>query len=422
MFRSIARVFPMLSVAAMLAMPAAANSPAAKAPAPHDHVAPPHNTTWFDPPPAFVLRSTDGAHALTLKGMGQMRLTGTWTPEDGPATWTPRVRRLRTIAKAKLYGGALVVNTHLSLAPRAAEVIDLVADWRVWPAGTGPGLTVRVGQSKVPFTRYRAQSFATQAIADWAPATRAFGAERQWGAAVHTGQAPGAAWSAHLGLYQGQNARAAHAVGLRKDVYKRNTTNASSFAALGHLEANRWPELVGHVSAQHPAFSWKTVSDLKGGDLRWGFALSGAYDHSATRANDWAWRVAPELAAKWHGVALWATGYAAGAPLLSGEAPLGALGGFAQLTYRVFGPLELALSVSHVQYQDALLVDAAPTFADPDMLVQDQHVTGGFNIDVARAAVRIQLDATAHTQTTRRATGPHAATTYQARGQLQFAL
>lgn len=63
----------------------------------------------------------------------------------------------------------------------------------------------RLGQVKVPFTRYRIQSFQQLTFVDWAIVSKAFGAERQMGFALHNGYEKPSRYGYVIGIFSGQN-------------------------------------------------------------------------------------------------------------------------------------------------------------------------------------------------------------------------
>ena len=69
---------------------------------------------------------------------------------------------------------ALKFKLHLSTAPPSLELMDYYLNYRA----KKEHLQFRFGQYKVPFTRYRIQSFQRLTFVDWSIVTRYFRAER----------------------------------------------------------------------------------------------------------------------------------------------------------------------------------------------------------------------------------------------------
>src|SRR5690606_33013611 len=100
---------------------------------------------------------------------------------------------------------------------------------------------LRVGQFTIPFTRYREQSHRSTLLVDWSVVAEAFGAERQLG--VLLADRRGRGWTASLGVFTGQNARASNGVGLA-EAFGVDLVSRSSLA-FGRAQYDVHPEIVG---------------------------------------------------------------------------------------------------------------------------------------------------------------------------------
>lgn len=289
--------------------------------------------------------------------------------------------------------------------PGAAELIDLWLDLRLVE-----GTRLRVGQTKVPFTRYRQLSFRDLLLVDWADASPFFGGERQLGALV-AGTFERWGWS--LGAFTGANRRAAHGIGVQR-VYAEPLASPSTFGEGRGVERALHPELVGYVSHGSAGFDARrpgAASPAAGGGYL--ATLSAAVDARPEAGRDALVRLAPELWLRCGGTALIAVGYLAWVDRSGSEGPVFGLGGMNLELAQRLGPLwELAARYERVDVAPALrrdarqradaLVAAAPpeamdalgaTYADAGTLRSQQSVLVGVNAFAVGRSVRAQLDA-----------------------------
>jgi len=135
---------------------------------------------------------------------------------------TLEFRRIRMTLSSSFIEGRIRSRFQINLTPSAFELIDM------WFAFTRfKFATFRLGQFKIPYDRYRAQSFAALSTVDWAPTTRMFGSERQIGAEM-LGIGGFLKMEYAIGVFSGTNARGAHAVGIT-EVYGEVPRSASDF-------------------------------------------------------------------------------------------------------------------------------------------------------------------------------------------------
>lgn len=293
---------------------------------------------------ALLASTTAGEHFTLASARGSLRfeLAAQLRAElreldDQPFEEDGTVRRLRTSLEAELFERALRARLHLSPVPGNPELVDLFVDLRLTS-----GLTLRAGQAKIPFTLYREQPFTELGTTDWSVVTRHFGSERQRGFTLlmKHGALRGA-----LGAFQGDNARATHAVGLARDVYKRELLNPSSLLEGNIAQALRRPELAGRLEVH-----------LAEGAVA--LALSAAADLEPQRSVDFAQRLAPEVRVGLGPVKLGAAGYLGSFSRGSGGTALAALGHMATAELEATSDLRITALWSHTRYTSAVRADA----------------------------------------------------------------
>jgi hypothetical protein len=209
-------------------------------------------------------------------------------PQEG--TETLEFRRIRTTLSSSFIEGRIRSRFQINLTPSAFELIDL------WFAFTRfKFASFRLGQFKIPFDRYRAQSFAALSLVDWAPTTRMFGSERQIGVEMLAGGGfLGLEYA--IGIFTGVNARASHAVGI-VEVYGEVPQNASDFGD-GAVVNEFHPELAARLARNFGKINTDTNSDVTGSrELRHSVGGGIAWDARPDATEDLALR----LQAEWLG-------------------------------------------------------------------------------------------------------------------------
>jgi len=314
-------------------------------------------------PGPFRMQNADSSAVLSLRFAGQLRTD--WESKDQPAgqdrtsTVTMQARRVRPSMTVDLPRQRIRFRLHLSTAPGSLELMDLYVN-----CGLGRHLQFRAGQYKVPFTRYRIQSFQRLTFVDWALTTRYFGAERQMGFSFHNGYERPPQTAYVLGVFSGVNARASHAVGLAR-IYGEAAANPSDLSNPGP-RAEFHPELVGHFSYNQGGIQVRSDSDEQGGGLRCSLAMNLAWDLDPVAYHDLTFRAAPELLVKNRGVSLMGAGYAGLAKV--GESGRkrwrwAMAGLLAQTSFRFNERYELSLRYAAVDFDEEVL-DAALARAD----------------------------------------------------------
>jgi len=295
------------------------------------------------PPPSklhpFRTTAADGSN-LELGFAGQLRTTVTnggehLDDDDRETEEAVELRRVRLLLRGGFFGDRLRFGMQLSLAPAAPELMDLWADY-----GFASTVELRVGQYKIPFTRYRWQSFSHLLFADWPIAANHFGSERQLGLMLHNGQKDDTPWSYALGVFTGQNARSSFAKGIA-DAYGERLESPSNFRTPGEpVEVH--PEVVARISHNSPDIDAKSNSDETGGGIRHLVGLSAAWDLDATRAEEFSERWAAEVLLKYEHVSLSLVGYAGMFRPEVGLQELGSVGATGELGWRFLPNLEVA--------------------------------------------------------------------------------
>jgi len=248
--------------------------------------------TVFGP---FAIEGAGGEDLLSIHFASQLRLQA----EDEAQLSSTNVSfaRLRPALRGGFMEGKFSYVFQMNLSPGAAELIDLFGDYRF-----NDRLRFLVGQHKIYLTRYRSQSFSTAVLIDWGDISRWHGAERQIGAAIHNHAAHGKELQYSLGVYTGQNRRAAFANRL-PGVYGEPLENPSALGKGSGLETVH-PEVVGAASYKSKDMFTGSLSSTTQRNFRWMTSLSGAYDFRPELAQDATARLAPEFMMKWKGLGL----------------------------------------------------------------------------------------------------------------------
>ena len=256
------------------------------------------------------------------------------------STETLEFRRIRTTLSSSFIDGRIRSRFQINLTPSAFELIDM------WFAFTRfKFATFRLGQFKIPYDRYRAQSFAALSLVDWAPTTRMFGSERQVGAEMlGIGGFLKAEYA--IGLFSGTNARAAHAVGIT-EVYGNVPRNASDFG-FGEVVSEFHPELVARAAKNFGAINTDSNSDLTGSEeLRHSLGFGIAWDARPNAAEDLGLRLSAEWLGKIRHLYMNVVSYIAWfKPWQGGKILYGPMGFMAESGYRFSLMWELALRYS----------------------------------------------------------------------------
>ncbi len=313
----------------------------------------PKEGTWPEAIGPFAIESRDGQSRLQIGFAGQLlyQMDGR---DTGGAERTLRhsvdVRRLRETLKGSAASERFTFALQLSTLYGALELIDLYLNYAFLP-----DIQIRLGQMKVPFTRYRMMSFSRLTFVDWALVKSYFGAERQRGVVLHNGLTKQRRIAYALGLFTGQNARAAAAVGLARATGEpvENPSDLVDPAAMERIH----PEIALHLSYNHNDIDTAIDTDLEGGPLRFSVGVSGAYDTRPDPLVDFSFRLAPEVLFKAYGFSFFSAFYSGfadrgGVGLDQQHAMSGLL---VQLSYLLWGRLEISARFAFVDLDDDVL-------------------------------------------------------------------
>ncbi len=274
---------------------------------------------------------------------------------------TLEFRRIRFTLSSSFIEGRIRSRFQINLTPSAFELIDLWLSFTRFKFAT-----FRVGQFKIPYDRYRAQSFAALSMVDWAPTTRMFGSERQIGAEMlASGGFLNLEYS--IGIFSGVNARAAHGVGIT-EVYGEVPTSASDLG-FGEVVSAFHPEIAARVAKNFGEINTDTNTDvLKTKQLRQSVGGGIAWDARPDPTEDLALRLSVEWLGKIRGVHMNVISYLAWyKPWQDGRIQFGPYGFMGEVGYRFTMMWELALRYSVTALTDKLREDAR-TYGESQIL------------------------------------------------------
>jgi hypothetical protein len=254
----------------------------------------------------FEISSPDSGTVLRLQMASQLQ-TVLESKDEGTGKHREtelfmRARRIRPTLTVSVPKFQTTFKLHLSTAPGSIELMDLYFETKLFPQ-----MSLRAGQYKIPFTRYRIQSFQRLTLVDWAIVTKYFGAERQIGFSVHNGYEKPPRFAYAVGIFSGVNARASHATGLAS-LFGEKVINPSDLTGSAPKDEFH-PELVCHLACNSKNIDVRTDSDAEGGGIRYSLATSAAWDMAPTEFEDLAVRVAQEFLIKYRHLSLMSAGY-----------------------------------------------------------------------------------------------------------------
>ncbi len=320
-------------------------------------------------------------------------------------------RRLRLFLAGTLIDRSLAYSTQFNLVPGRLALLDLFFDW------TGhTHARLRVGQWKVPFTRYRINTHQRLAFVDWALTTRAFGAERQIGAMLHNGYEQPQEFEYAFGVFTGINAQPSHGVAVG-DAFGRAVPNPSDLTDPS-APSELHPELMLRFAWNQPGVDvsdYGNAPGLRGAGLqpRFSVGVSFAADAQPVVTDDFSARAALEALMQVERFALALTGYQGFFKASTGGYfEPAATGGIAEGIYRFNAMFELALRYAVVSYARAL-TDAVPgeiallregldddelsgfdgQFENAGSARFSDETTLGFNVMFAMHQLKLQTDA-----------------------------
>ncbi|MBI4702159.1 MAG: hypothetical protein HY744_13595 [Deltaproteobacteria bacterium] len=367
-------------------------------------------------PPALTVTTKDESTSMTLGLTAQLRVELDHV-DKGPGKEAEEdvlvhFRRIRPLVKGSVLTKDLTYQLQVNLVPGAIELIDLYAGYQFHPQAQ-----LLVGQAKVPFTRYRLNSYKDLPLAEWSNETRFFGAERQLGLMLHNGFDKPGKIEYELGLYTGVNQRASDAAGLAQ-AFGEKLPNPSALVNPAPPPDTIHPELVAHFGYNHGGINVRRPSDLEGGPPRFMVGATAAWDARPTARQDMSLRIAPEALLKAYGFALngvFYLGFWEKEDHELGSMAQGFTGLVAQASQVLFERFEVAFRYTLVHLTEELR-DQAKAYAAEQMAaakgseaeaevkeqyksvgkVSDEHdLTVGLNVYLLGTALKWQTDASA---------------------------
>ncbi|HUU02162.1 MAG TPA: porin [Myxococcota bacterium] len=364
--------------------------------------------------PELVVVSDDGDSSISFHLVLQLRWEYAYIEgQPGGDHYTQNrisFRRLRPVIMGNILTSDLSYLLHLNLAPGALELMDLWLDYRFHPT-----YSLRVGQMKIPFTRYRQDSFKDLPLPDWSGPTRYFGAERQVGLMVHNGVGHPGVFEYQLGFFTGVNARAANGIGLSLAYAEPISSPSSLVNPDGRLFSEMHSEIAAHLAWNAAGIDTRRPTDFEGGPARFSLGMSAAWDLDPTPREDMRLRLAPEAVFKAHGFAAWAVLMAGfGDHVMDSVRYAPAfLGSVLQASYLFFESYEIGLRYTLIDYFEGLRDDTrayaaaeVQSASDPaeidelgrrfalvGKLIREHEVNLGFNWYLMGRTLKWQVDA-----------------------------
>jgi len=313
-----------------------------------------------------------------------------------------KARRIRPVMVLTIPKYKTSFRLHLSTAPGSIELMDFYFNTELCSK-----MSLRVGQYKIPFTRYRIQSFQRLTFADWSIVTKYFGAERQIGFSVHNGYEKPPRFAYAVGVYSGTNARASHATGLAT-IYGEKVSNPSDLSESAP-KIKFHPEIACYLAYNSGGINVRTDSDDKGGGLRYSVASSVAWDLDPTEYEDLALRVAQEFLVKYRHFSFMGAGYLGFTDVDTSLRTRLALSGIlVQSAWRATNRYEFSARYAFVDIKDAITDDALSRaqsitansndadlisqYKSAGMVAREHEGTVGFNVYLDGHNLKLQND------------------------------
>ena len=284
---------------------------------------------------------------------------------DNVNTTVMRLRSVRPFVTGKMLDGRLALKVQLNVVPGTFELLDLNFDYKF-----KPDVQLRYGVFKMPFTHYRMASKLRLQQIDWAITSKYFGAERQWGFALHNGYEKPPRWGYVVAVGSGENSRASHGKGIAL-AYDRERPNPSDLAGEGGV-AEFHPEIFGNLSFNSPGMDVSSETDRERTGLRYSLALSGAWDLDPEYTIDFSYRAAPEVLIKYKGLCVTGVWYAGWSEMGDDRSDhLAMRGGLVHVAYRWCDRYEIAARYAAVSMTDHLKHDVRAWSVREDSEVSD---------------------------------------------------
>ncbi len=201
-------------------------------------------------------------------------------------------RRIRPSAIGTV--GDFYMNLQFNVVPGSLELMDLNFNYKFHPMAH-----FRLGQFKLPFTRYRLGSYKNLQFVDWAIVSRFFGAERNAGIMVHNTFEITPRFQYEFGLFAGKNSRNSHGIGIAR--VSGETVNNPSDLVDGGPQGEFHPAVAGRFAYNHGGIVAGVDADFARGGPRFSVCGSGVWDANPKPYRDFALRLAPEGLFKMYG-------------------------------------------------------------------------------------------------------------------------
>ncbi|MBI5491169.1 MAG: hypothetical protein HY905_27805 [Deltaproteobacteria bacterium] len=361
--------------------------------------------------PRLQVATEDGQSSFRLRLAAQFRWDGTSVDKGDEADrdWQDKIyfRRLRLVFEGSAITEDLTYRLHLNLVPGLLELDDMWINYKFHDQAR-----LLFGQNKIPFTRYRIDSFLDLPLTEWGYETPYFGAERQIGLTLHNGMDRPPEFEYEFGIYTGVNARASNGIGMSK-VFAETPPNPSLLTNPAPPSSFH-PELVAHLAYNYGGIDVRKPSDLEGGPFRFSVGVSAAWDAQPDPRLDFAMRLAPEVLIKvggFHALGVFYLGFweqSTGDEAMA----LGMFGGVAQMSYVFLDMYEVSLRYSTVSILDDLRSDArawadqriaaetdpdeqaalVKQYKDTGLLMAEHEILVGFNVYLLGTTLKLQID------------------------------
>lgn len=344
---------PTAEVAVPVAEPASAPAPAIAAPTnveapllavPATEPVPEAAPTKVGYEKGFFIESGDGNNRMVLGGRLQFRYTYL-ADDDAPDSSAFSIER----ARIKIEGHAITKDLTYLIQPELGKgslaLRDFFFDYRIAP----DLLHFRVGQFYRPFSRQQITSDGNQALVDRAitdPSDIGFGGGRDIGLMLHNNYEKSPEIEYALGLFNGtgERARSTSETEIEVDPDTGVITATTTASDATNVPKMLRPALVGRVGYNYGGLKGYSEVDLEGGPLRFGVGASGQVDFDADRNDDSQAKAELDAIVKVHGFDATAAGYVSSAQAGEdfGDRALAKLGFHVQAGYVFDGKYQLA--------------------------------------------------------------------------------
>jgi len=335
---------------------------------------------WPEALPPITLRAQTGQteSAITPHFLVQLQST---TDENGRTGIG--FRRIRAGMAMSAADGIVTGKLNLDLTPGRTELID------AWVGlNFVPGIAVSVGQTKIPFTRYRQWTHRKLAFVDWSQTSVWFGAERQILGRIDLEGPWLKGFAVSFAVGTGANARASHAVGLSA-IYG-STPPSPSLLADGGKPSPARPALAAMVT--HQSAELRSGLDLAGGPLRHAVSISGTWDSKPDPTVSFAGRLGLDVVLAAYNFQFTSVGYMGWYAGSNGENLPGPYGGLVEMSYVILKRVAPSLRYSVIGLSDAIVEDAQSVNPGWTPFALSHELGGGASVLLIGQRLMIRTD------------------------------